>query len=120
MNEKIITYKKLINDEISKIHFSDKPKNLYEPLKYILSLKSKRLRPTLSILSYKLFQNEIDKVMIILGVNSQSEKKIIEKLGSLKASPNTFFKLISISFFACKDKYKPFPYVIIAKCSLLP
>ena len=46
MNEKIITYKKLINDEISKIHFSDKPKNLYEPLKYILSLKSKRLRPT--------------------------------------------------------------------------
>ena len=58
MNEKIITYKKLINDEISKIHFSDKPKNLYEPLKYILSLKSKRLRPTLSILSYKLFQNE--------------------------------------------------------------
>ena len=39
MNEKIITYKKLINDEISKIHFSDKPKNLYEPLKYILSLK---------------------------------------------------------------------------------
>ena len=26
MNEKIITYKKLINDEISKIHFSDKPK----------------------------------------------------------------------------------------------
>ena len=31
MNEKIITYKKLINDEISKIHFSDKQKNLYEP-----------------------------------------------------------------------------------------
>tara|TARA_B100001287_G_scaffold98792_1_gene83073 strand:- start:505 stop:1473 length:969 start_codon:yes stop_codon:yes gene_type:complete len=64
MNEKIITYKKLINDEISKIHFSDKPKNLYEPLKYILSLKSKRLRPTLSILSYKLFQNEIDNIII--------------------------------------------------------
>ena len=63
MNEKIITYKKLINDEISKIHFSDKPKNLYEPLKYILSLKSKRLRPTLSILSYKLFQNEIDNII---------------------------------------------------------
>ena len=34
MNEKIITYKKLINDEISKIHFSDKPKNLYEHTNY--------------------------------------------------------------------------------------
>ena len=30
---------------------------------------------------------------------AKKPKKIIEKLGSLKASPKTFFKLISISFF---------------------
>ena len=63
MNKKIITYQKLINYQISKIYFSDRPKNLYEPLKYVLSLKSKRLRPILSILSYKLFQNKIDDII---------------------------------------------------------
>ncbi len=53
----IKNYKKYfdeINSAINKIDLSHNPKELYEPIKYILNLKSKRVRPILSILAFKL------------------------------------------------------------------
>ena len=64
MKKKILKYQEILNQEIDKINFSKKPENLYKPIKYILSLKSKRVRPTLSILSYKLFKNDLDGILI--------------------------------------------------------
>ncbi len=64
MKNKILKYQEIINQEIDKINFSKKPVNLYEPIKYILSLKSKRVRPTLSILSYKLFKDDLDTILM--------------------------------------------------------
>ena len=64
MKKKILKYQEILNQEIDKINFSKKPENLYKPIKYILSLKSKRVRPTLSILSYKLFKNDLDDILI--------------------------------------------------------
>tara|TARA_Y100000768_G_scaffold173601_2_gene129962 strand:- start:751 stop:1719 length:969 start_codon:yes stop_codon:yes gene_type:complete len=64
MKNKILKYQEILNKEIDKINFSKKPENLYKPIKYILSLKSKRVRPTLSILSYKLFKNDLDNILI--------------------------------------------------------
>ena len=64
MKKKILKYQEILNQEIDKINFSKQPENLYEPIKYILSLKSKRVRPTLSILSYKLFKNDLDNILL--------------------------------------------------------
>jgi geranylgeranyl diphosphate synthase type II len=52
-----------IEKEISRIPLGDKPKSLYEPIRYIMSLGGKRLRPMLTILSYNLYRSDIDKIM---------------------------------------------------------
>ena len=51
-----------INSEIEKINISGEPKELYKPIQYILNLKSKRVRPILSLLGFELFDNKIEKI----------------------------------------------------------
>ena len=55
-------YIKKINAEIEKINISGKPKELYKPIQYILNLKSKRVRPILSLMGFKLFDKKIEKI----------------------------------------------------------
>ncbi len=59
---KIKTYREMINSKIKNIRIIGSPDELYKPINYILSLKSKRLRPILSLLSYSLFDKKIEKV----------------------------------------------------------
>ena len=40
------------------------PSTLYEPIDYILSLGAKRFRPLLALLSYSLFRDNIDEVIM--------------------------------------------------------
>ena len=51
-----------IKSEIERINISGEPKELYKPIQYILNLKSKRVRPILSILGFELFDNKIEKI----------------------------------------------------------
>lgn len=44
----------LIEVEISKLQFGNEPKELYDPISYILSLGGKRMRPLLVLLGYQL------------------------------------------------------------------
>ena len=55
-------YIKKINAEIEKINISGEPKELYKPIQYILNLKSKRVRPILSLMGFKLFDKKIEKI----------------------------------------------------------
>lgn len=50
----------LIKAEISKLHFGDKPKNLYDPISYIMSLGGKRMRPLLVLLAYQFKKNDVE------------------------------------------------------------
>ena len=59
---KIKNYQEIINYKIKKIRIQGKPDQLYDPINYILNLKSKRVRPILSLLSYSLFKEDIDKI----------------------------------------------------------
>jgi geranylgeranyl diphosphate synthase, type II len=55
-----------INSEIEKESerlAGTEPKNLYVPVKYILGLKSKKLRPSLVLLSYNLFSDDIKNAL---------------------------------------------------------
>jgi len=59
---KIKNYQEIINSKIKKIRIQGKPDQLYDPINYILNLKSKRVRPILSLLSYSLFKEDIEKI----------------------------------------------------------
>jgi len=48
----------LIEKEIKGLQFSDSPKDLYEPIKYIMHLGGKRIRPALTLMSAALFTDE--------------------------------------------------------------
>lgn len=44
-------------------NFGESPKELYEPIEYILSLGGKRIRPLLSLLAYGMYQNDPAKIL---------------------------------------------------------
>lgn len=48
---------------LSEINFGESPKELYEPLTYILSLGGKRIRPILSLLSYGMYRKDVESIM---------------------------------------------------------
>lgn len=54
---------KLIEAEIKKQKFGSEPKSLYEPIRYIMGLGGKRLRPLLTLLSYSLYKNDTEKIV---------------------------------------------------------
>ena len=48
----------LINRSIDEMPYNRQPASLYEPIRYILSLGGKRIRPTLMMLAYNLYQED--------------------------------------------------------------
>ena len=58
-----LKFHQLIDQEIKKIQLKNNPRELYEPIKYILSLNSKRVRPILTLMSYSLFNKNIEKAV---------------------------------------------------------
>jgi len=53
----------LINKEVNKLGFGDKPYELYEPIRYIMKLGGKRIRPLLTLMSYSVFKDDIPKII---------------------------------------------------------
>jgi geranylgeranyl diphosphate synthase type II len=56
-------YLALIEAEIKKQKFGSQPNSLYEPIRYIMSLGGKRLRPLLAVLSYSRYKNDAEKII---------------------------------------------------------
>ena len=54
---------KLIEKEINALDFGKEPKELYDPIYYIMGIGGKRMRPLLAVLSHALFSDEMDKIM---------------------------------------------------------
>jgi geranylgeranyl diphosphate synthase type II len=57
------TYSKLIEKEISTFSFPSNPLNLYDPLRYFMTLGGKRMRPMLTLMSAKLFHKTVEESM---------------------------------------------------------
>lgn len=59
----------IINKKLEESSFGDDPKELYEPIEYILSIGGKRMRPMLTIMAYKLYhenyENALDPALAI-------------------------------------------------------
>lgn len=53
----------LIEKEIKNQAFGKKPDSLYEPIRYLMNLGGKRLRPLLTALGYSLYKNDLKKII---------------------------------------------------------
>ena len=49
-----------IEQEITRLQFTNPPISLYEPIEYILSLVGKRIRPALVLMACNLYKENVD------------------------------------------------------------
>ncbi|MCX8490262.1 MAG: polyprenyl synthetase family protein [Cyclobacteriaceae bacterium] len=56
-------YKNLIESEIRHHSFGSQPKSLYEPIRYLMKLGGKRLRPMLVMLAYSIYKKDAEKIV---------------------------------------------------------
>lgn len=54
----------MVNDAIHHLPYDRKPHSLYEPVRYVLSLGGKRIRPVLMLLAYNLYKEDVESVMM--------------------------------------------------------
>ena len=53
----------IIEKELSLVSLNNKPKELFEPIRYVLSIGGKRIRPCLALMAHSLFSDKIDTVV---------------------------------------------------------
>ena len=53
----------IVNRHIAALPFDRKPESLYEPIKYVLSIGGKRMRPVLMMLAYNLFKDDPESII---------------------------------------------------------
>lgn len=53
----------MVNEAVDNIQYSKEPRNLYDPIRYILSIGGKRVRPTLMLMAYNLYKEDVDTIM---------------------------------------------------------
>jgi len=58
MNSKLQSYLNVIDESVQNFQLPKNPKQLYEPMRYILALGGKRIRPVLTLMACELFKGE--------------------------------------------------------------
>jgi Geranylgeranyl pyrophosphate synthase len=56
-------YQQWLENEIKKTRFGKTPVSLYEPIRYIMALGGKRLRPMFTLLSYSLYKDDVKRIL---------------------------------------------------------
>ena len=54
---------KKVNEALEQLSYDRKPASLYEPIKYVLSLGGKRVRPVLMLMAYNLYKDDPQKII---------------------------------------------------------
>lgn len=60
MSRNLDRYQEMVSGLLDDLSIPSEPANLYEPIKYILSLGGKRLRPTLALMGHEVFDENIE------------------------------------------------------------
>lgn len=55
---------KMFNEFLDHLSYDRKPESLYEPIKYVLSMGGKRIRPTLMLLAYNLYKENPEDILM--------------------------------------------------------
>jgi len=56
-------YQELLTNEINNLKFEREPRELYEPIEYILTIGGKRLRPVVTLMTCDIFGGDLKKAM---------------------------------------------------------
>ena len=54
----------LVNNCLEQMPYDRQPRSLYEPIQYVLSMGGKRIRPVLMLLSYNLFREDPESILM--------------------------------------------------------
>lgn len=54
----------MVNDFLAALPYDRQPSNLYAPVKYVLSMGGKRMRPVLMLLAYTLFKDDPERILM--------------------------------------------------------
>lgn len=52
-----------VNAHVESLDYAHEPMNLYEPVKYILSLGGKRIRPAMMLMAYNIYRNDVESIL---------------------------------------------------------
>jgi geranylgeranyl diphosphate synthase type II len=63
MTSQLGRYQQWLAQEIKKQRYGKQPDSLYEPIRYLMELGGKRLRPMLTLLAYSLYKNDVKGVV---------------------------------------------------------
>ena len=55
---------KMVNEFLDHLSYDRNPESLYEPIKYVLSMGGKRIRPTLMLLAYNLYKENPEDILM--------------------------------------------------------
>lgn len=64
MSKEINQLLKSINQGLEELEVPNSPSNLYDPIRYILQIGGKRVRPMLAMLAYQLYKKDVDTVIL--------------------------------------------------------
>ena len=61
----------MVNQGLDALHLERQPLGLYKPIRYVLSIGGKRIRPVLSLLTYNMYKEDVESAMAVaLGVET--------------------------------------------------
>jgi geranylgeranyl diphosphate synthase type II len=63
MKDFLEAYSALLESRINAMPFGKQPPSLYEPIRYVMRLGGKRIRPMLTLLSYSLFRSDVRAIL---------------------------------------------------------
>ena len=52
-----------VNAHIEQLDYAHEPMNLYAPVKYILSLGGKRIRPAMMLMAYNIYRDDVEQIL---------------------------------------------------------
>ena len=52
-----------VNAHIETLDYAHEPMHLYEPVKYILSLGGKRIRPAMMLMAYNMYRDDVERIL---------------------------------------------------------
>ncbi len=55
---------KKVNEALNQLTYDRQPASLYEPIRYVLSLGGKRVRPVLMLMAYNLYKEDPERIMM--------------------------------------------------------
>ena len=63
MSAIVSRYQQWIEKEIRKQKYGKEPESLYEPIRYLMGIGGKRLRPVLTLLGYSIFKDDVKSIV---------------------------------------------------------